>query len=83
MPAQFKTLKKCTLVLKVLSLTERLTWTSHLQGADQVACMRSGEDVGGPTNSVTRKELGALYAVTGPPTWQRVEGMQLAIWRTH
>ena len=83
MPAHVKTLKKCTLVLKVLSLTERSTLISHLQGADQVVCMRGGEDVGGPTHSVIRKELDAFFAVTGPPTWQGVESMQLAIWRTH
>lgn len=81
MPAHVKTLYKCTLVLKVLSLTERLTWISHLQGADQVVCMRRGEDAGGPTNSVTRKACGALFAVTGPPPWQGVEGMQSAVWR--
>lgn len=39
--------------------------------------------VGGPTNSVTRKELGALFDVTGTPSWRDVEGVQSATWRNY
>ncbi|CAL5226838.1 g9703 [Coccomyxa viridis] len=38
---------------------------------------------GGPTNSVTRKELGALFDVTGTPSWRDVEGVQSATWRNY
>jgi hypothetical protein len=39
--------------------------------------------VGGPTNSITRKELGALFDVTGTPTWRDVEDVQSATWRNY
>ena len=39
--------------------------------------------MGGPTNSVTRKELGALFDVTGTPSWRDVEGVQSATWRNY
>ena len=45
--------------------------------------MRREKYVGGPTHSVTRKELGALFDVTGTPTWRDVEGVQSATWRNY
>lgn len=39
--------------------------------------------MGGPTNSVTRKELGALFDVTGTPSWRDVEGVQSPTWRNY
>ena len=47
------------------------------------ACMCREKYVGGPTNSVTRKELGALFDVTGTPSWRDVEGVQSATWRNY
>ena len=45
--------------------------------------MRREKYIGGPTNSVTRKELGALFDVTGTPAWRDVEGVQSATWRNY
>ncbi len=47
------------------------------------ACMCREKYAGGPTNSVTRKELGALFDVTGTPSWRDVEGVQSATWRNY
>lgn len=39
--------------------------------------------MGGPSNSVTRKELQALFNVIGTPTWADVEGVQSQSWRAY
>ena len=49
----------------------------------EFACVCREKYVGGPTNSVTRKELGALFDVTGTPSWRDVEGVQSATWRNY
>lgn len=78
MSAQVKTLEKYTLVLKLSFLTERFDLEKP-----SARGMRREKYVGGPTNSVTRKELGALFDVTGTPTWRDVEGVQSATWRNY
>ena len=37
----------------------------------------------GPSNSVTRKELGALFDVIGTPSWADVECVQAESWRKY
>ena len=39
--------------------------------------------VAGPSNSVTRKELGALFDVIGTPSWADVECVQSSAWRSY
>lgn len=39
--------------------------------------------MGGPSDSVTRKELGALFDVIGTPSWGDVEGVQSPVWRSY
>ncbi|CAL8464089.1 g3624 [Coccomyxa elongata] len=39
--------------------------------------------VAGPSNSVTRKELGALFDVIGTPSWADVDQVQAASWRSY
>jgi hypothetical protein len=39
--------------------------------------------IGGPSDSVTRKELGALFDVIGTPTWGEVDGVQSDTWRSY
>lgn len=46
------------------------------------ACRRE-RYVAGPSNSVTRKELGALFDVIGTPSWADVGSVQSPTWRTY
>ena len=75
--------------VKVLSSERNMAgeYVSKSQGMSRVgvelACMCREKYVGGPTNSVTRKELGALFDVTGTPSWRDVEGVQSATWRNY
>ncbi len=45
--------------------------------------MRRDRFVAGPSNSVTRKELGALFDVIGTPSWADVDRVQSASWRNY
>lgn len=53
-------------------------------GMQQVAMLQCRERfVAGPSNSVTRKELGALFDVIGTPSWADVDQVQAPSWRSY